>query len=206
MVRNRLTAMVLVAGALAVAARSPTDRNRATPWTAPSVPRSRIRSGDLVFRIGLGWRADAVRALSRDAFSHVGVAVVERNGVHVVHAAPPGDGGPGGVVDQTLDAFSAPAEARGVAVFRRTDVDAGYGRRMAARALAWAAARVPFDDRFDMADARAFYCTELVLRGAAAAGSPISVHATTIGGLLGGRYVLPSDLLRSNDFRQLVGS
>lgn len=50
---------------------------------------------------------------------------------------------------------------------------------MAARA--GAVARVPFDDRFELRDGRAFFYTELVLR-ASAAGAPLPVPATKLAG------------------------
>jgi hypothetical protein len=204
-VRDHLTRVAVVlllsgaAGPATTPGRHPPDE-KASP--APSSRLTRlIRSGDLVFRVGIGWRAGAVRLLGRDALSHVGIAVIERGAVHVVHAAPPDADGPGGVVDQTLTVFAGPSASRGIAIYRRGDLNRSGERRIADSALRYAALHVPFDDRFDLSDARAFYCTELVLRASAAADAPIAVRPTTLGGLLAGSYVLPRDLLATGRFR-----
>lgn len=170
----------------------------------PTVDSSRLRSGDLVFRVGIGWRADVVRVLSRDSLSHVGIAVVEADGVHVVHAEPPGEDGPGGVVDQTLAQFSSPASAQGIVAYRRIDISPDVEGRIAEAAILFSRRHIPFDNRFDLADSKAFYCTELVLRASAAASANLRVPRTRIdGGILAGDYVFPRDLITTGRLRAL---
>ena len=168
----------------------------------PRVDPFKLRSGDLVFRVGTGWRAVAVRLLSRNSLSHVGIAVIEKDGVHIVHAESPGEDGPGGVVDQTLAAFVSAANSQGVVAYRRTDVSTVISKRVADAALAFSREHIPFDDHFDLDDPKAFYCTELVLRASSAAGAPIlATHTVISGGVMAGDYVFPRDLFAHSQLR-----
>jgi hypothetical protein len=169
------------------------------------IDTARLRSGDLVFRAGRGWEADAVRVMSQDSFSHVGMIERTDDGrIFVIHAAPPENGGHGFVERVPLSEFNHPRYASDIVFFRRSDVPAEAGARAAEHARAMAAGHVPFDEDFDIADSSALYCTELVLLAYAQSGSalPSAGLARSRLALIDG-VVFPADLLRSDRFAEV---
>ncbi len=178
------------------------DGGGVPPADAPTLPPAAIaalqaqaRTGDLVFRAGRGWRADAVRATSLSGWTHVGIIDMDARGrVFVIHAAPPEDGHGGRVVRESVARFAAPAEAERIAVQRLAVPDATLVRMVRA-ARGFAARQVPFDDAFDLADARALYCTELVWRSLWRAGVQVRPRTRAVPvPLMRGRYMTPDDL------------
>ena len=171
----------------------------------PGVPRveplkdldvAALRTGDLVFRAGRGWRAGAVRAASGSSLTHVGIVDRDIHGrISVIHADPPEGGRTGMVRRVPLAAFADPADADRVVAYR-LDEAPGVLISMVASARRYAAQRVPFDDAFDLASPDAVYCTELVWRALAEAGERLVPRLTRIDApVVGGTYMTPEDLL-----------
>jgi hypothetical protein len=123
-------------------------------------PSGLLRSGDLVFLTTRTMRGLIVRwfAPAADAdYSHVGFVVVQDGEPWVLHADPTA----GRVVTERLaDVVRGASASR--ADFVRLDASGSATARVVARASALAAAGVPFDDDFDLADPSRLYCTELV--------------------------------------------
>lgn len=164
-----------------------------------------LRSGDLVFRAGRGWEADAVRLASFGTFSHVGIVDIADDGtVYIIHAAPPEHGGRGTVERETLADFNQPRYASDIVFYRRSDVTPVTARRAAARARVEADRRTPFDDQFEAGDQSKLYCTELILVAFAESGAalPFAFEPRDNGGVLG-NIVYPADLIRSGGFERV---
>jgi uncharacterized protein YycO len=129
----------------------------------------------------------------RSEYSHVGIVASAGTSIEVVHAIPPEEGQPGGVVAEPLESFLAPELAAAAAVYRPRDSEAGI--RAAARAWRYARPRRPFDSGFDLSTPDAVYCTELVWRAYLEEGVDL------VGRDFHERYLLPSRLLSSPELR-----
>jgi hypothetical protein len=196
-------ATVLVAVCLGKTVALP-RRNVAPPALARQANLSRLRAGDLIFRIGRGWRANAVRWLGEGELSHVGIIDVGTDGVHVIHAAPPEGSSPGEVKRETLAAFEDDAASNGIVVYRRSNIDSATDSAITAKAREFARRRVPFDDAFDLRDSRAMYCTEMVWRASEVAGAGFKPVLTTVDmGMFKGKYMTPHDLIAALDLRRI---
>lgn len=173
-----------------------TDRVGASPATFNTAPvAERVRTGDLIFRSGRGWRADAVRAASISSWTHVGIVDMDRSGrAFVIHAAPPERGAPGAVLREPLEQFAAATHAEEIEV-ERLDLPRSAIFDMVVEARRFADRRTPFDDAFDLSSDRAIYCTELIWRSLWNAGvhRPARTRAVPVP-LMTGRYMTPDDL------------
>jgi hypothetical protein len=104
-------------------------RGTGAPAPAIALPdeiSSRLKPGDLVFRIGDGWQSEVVRGMASarrqrnkgDPYSHVGMLVGSPGHWQVVHAVPAEmPGRADAVVRDDLDFFLSPERARGVAIY-----------------------------------------------------------------------------------------
>ncbi len=122
-----------------------------------------LRTGDLVFREGLGNESMLVTSVSNGEYSHVGLAVSTPSGWHVVHAVP-GES-PAGEPDylkcEPIDSFFDPHRAMAGAMARVACSD-DVARAAVAAAINKVEGLVEFDHRYDMDDTTQLYCTELV--------------------------------------------
>ena len=150
-----------------------------------------LQDGDLVFRRGRDLMSSLVlRQGQASRFSHVGMVRLLEGQVTIVHAMPDEAGSPGGVRQERLADFLAPAVASDAASYRLPGLDR-------AALAGWLDAQhgKPFDMRFALSDASALYCSELVLRALAAGGRPQAL-ATVSAPLLDEPVVTP-DALRA---------
>jgi len=155
-----------------------------------------LKSGDLVFREGLGWRAQAVKTASGNTLTHVGILDRMSNGdLVVIHADPPEGDLPGMVRIVPLARFAADSGTTGVRFvhlglapnIRRSEIK--FARNAANH-------NVPFDDDFDFSSDNALYCTELVWKSLRSAGVKLPIETTPINlPLLRKRYMTPDNLL-----------
>ncbi|WP_298015889.1 YiiX/YebB-like N1pC/P60 family cysteine hydrolase [uncultured Parasphingopyxis sp.] len=161
-----------------------------------------LRSGDLVFRAGRGWEADAVRLASFGTFSHVGMVDIAADGtVYIVHAAPPEHGGHGRVERVPLETFNDARYASDIVFYRRADLPEATALEAAARARIEADRGTPFDDQFDAGDQSKLYCTELIMLAFADSGAALPfAFAPRIDGSILGNIVYPADFIRSGEF------
>lgn len=151
-----------------------------------------VRAGDLVLRRGNGLWSDFICGKNpRDGrFSHIGILAGEGADFFVVHADC-NSAGQGSVRKEPLADFLR--ESRRVGVFRLRERD---GADCARRAEAFLG--LPFDWKFDLDDAGAIYCTELIFRavsGAAGTARETDFAAGTID--VGGRRILSVDAFTS---------
>lgn len=149
-----------------------------------------LRSGDIVFRRGLGAVADAVAAASfstagRAQWTHVGIVAqpVAGGPVYVVHAIDDR-----GVVMDPPERFFSAAEASGGSFVR---VEGGEG---AAKAALNFVGR-PFDTLLSLSDHEALYCTELVSVAIRQAGKRMNVPLRKLP--LNEPVMFPDDLHRA---------
>lgn len=134
-----------------------------TPAEPVRVDTTLMRSGDLLFRMGLEGASRVVTAVGGGDFSHVGLAFRLNGRWMVVHAvpneAPPGE--EDRVKCEPIDSFFAPERAcRGA--LRRVRCADGTAERVARQAYGLFLKRVGFDHDYDLADTTRFYCTEMV--------------------------------------------
>ena len=150
-----------------------------------------LQDGDLVFRRGRDLMSSLVlRQGQASRFSHVGMVRRLEGQVTIVHAMPDEPGSPGGVRQELLADFLAPAVASDAASYRLPGLD-----RSATRDWLDAQRGKPFDMRFALSDARALYCSELVVRALDIGGLPQTL-ATVSAPLLDEPVVTP-DALRA---------
>lgn len=167
----------------------------ATPQLPPQAA-----PGDLIFRRGTENVSHLVQAVDRGDFSHVGMLVGRPGQWQVLHATPserPGQAD--AVVLDSLDFFLDAQRAR---AYRLYQVASDPGTRE--RAVAWAMAQQgqPFQL---LGSGQGIYCTTLVWQAWLQSGADLEVVFTEVElPILGGRYLLPSSLLRSSRLRALT--
>jgi hypothetical protein len=138
-------------------------------------------------------------------YSHVGIAVVQDDGVWVVHATTDEPPGSDGIVKlETLDEFLAGDRASAAAVYRTED--SGSARTAAVVASDYARRHLPFDASFDLSTTNRLYCTELVWRAYLAAGVDLTGGAADDLAIpLGhGPYLLPGTILKGDHLRRIA--
>lgn len=123
-----------------------------------------LRTGDLVFRNGLGNESLLVTTSSGGEYSHVGIAIATPNGWHVIHAVP-GEAPahePDYLKCEPIAQFFDPHRAMAGAM-ARVDCDSTTATAAALHALHKATSKIEFDHSYNMDDSTRLYCTELVV-------------------------------------------
>ena len=168
------------------------------------VPKGGLLPGDVVLMRSHTWRAEAVRLIDGQprsrGFSHVGLIHNVEDGVpRLVHAVP-GEGG-----EVRLEPWPSIARGGGsteAVVYRADGLDTGAAKALQADLAARA---VPFDAEFDLGDADALYCTELVTHVHALAGNPELLESVSAkGGLF--PQIFPGDLAAAPSLREVARS
>ena len=160
-----------------------------------------VEPGDLVFRVGTGWRSEMVRARGNFALSHVGIADRLSNGDIVVIHANPGEGSrKGSVRAEPFSSFASPSQTRGLAIYRLR-LSQTSKIHMLAKAWSYVDQQRPFDSDYNLSDENALYCTELVWR---AMGEQHIPRFTSNVPLLNSQIILPEDLLKSVNNEKLI--
>ncbi|MBX9899948.1 MAG: hypothetical protein K2Y28_04105 [Burkholderiaceae bacterium] len=127
-------------------------------------------------------------------FSHVGIMLVMKTGVFVVHAVPSEGGSSGGVLMEPLSVFASLDSASEIGFYRLKDVR--EATRSKIRAYALRQLGKPFDDSFLLSDESKLYCTELVIRAFESGGVNIESSVDKIKVMLIAEPVVPPDYLR----------
>lgn len=156
------------------------------------------RHGDLIFREGTEAISEAVMAMDRGAFSHVGMLIGEPGDWSVLHATPSEvPGRQDGVVLDTLAFFIDAKRSRHFAVYHvEADENARFEAVQAARA--W------LGRPFRIADPQGTYCTVLIWQSWQQAGVDLDVTFTPLSlPMMPGKYLLPSGLAASPRLRRL---
>lgn len=128
-----------------------------------AIDTTRLRHGDLLFRMGREGASRVVTALSGGDFSHVGLAVKSDSGWMVLHAVPNEApyGEPDRIKYESLsDFFSVGRASRGAQ--RRVHCSDKVSGRVVRRAMEKYHEGVCFDHNYDLTDSTAFYCTEFI--------------------------------------------
>ncbi len=156
-----------------------------------------LRTGDLVFRNGLGNESLLVTSTSKGEYSHVGIAVATATGWQVVHAVP-GEAAPD-VPDylkcEPIDSFFEPHRAMAGAM-ARVDCDDATAAAAAEAAMHKVMEKVEFDHKYNLDDTTQLYCTELVKLAYSKQGIDLSEdrYAPTPGIGESGRIIYPEHL------------
>ena len=156
--------------------------------------------GDLIFRRGTENVSHLVQAVDHGDFSHVGMLVGRPGQWQVLHATP--SERPGQADAVVLDSLDFFLDAQRAQAYRLYQVASDSGTRE--RALAWAMAQQgqPFQL---LGSGKGIYCTTLVWQAWLQSGADLEVVFTEVElPILGGRYLLPSSLLRSSRLRALT--
>lgn len=124
--------------------------------------RSRLQSGDIVFRRGRDAVSGMVLALDgRLPYSHVGIVDVEEGRVWVIHASPAeGSETEGKVKREAIEIFSDQERAALIGVYRMPRLTAKEARQVVSAARGYLGR--PFDAGFDLGEDQRIYCSELV--------------------------------------------
>ena len=156
--------------------------------------------GDLIFRRGTENVSHLVQAVDHGDFSHVGMLVGRPGQWQVLHATP--SERPGQADAVVLDSLDFFLDAQRAQAYRLYQVASDPGTRE--RAVAWAMAQQgqPFQL---LGSGKGIYCTTLVWQAWLQSGADLGVVFTEVElPILGGRYLLPSSLLRSSRLRALT--
>lgn len=170
------------------------------------VDSSALRSGDLLFRMGLEGASRVVTTVGGGVYSHVGIALQTDSGWMAVHAVPneQPEGVPDKVKCEPLNVFyGADRACRGAVA--RVDCEDDVAERVALTALEKARREVAFDHRYNLEDTTELYCTELVWilyrrEGLDLAGS--RRHQLIVPGATEW-YIFPEDLIKSDYVKQI---
>lgn len=159
-----------------------------------------MRTGDLVFRNGLGNESLLVTTTSNGEYSHVGIALSTPGGWQVIHAVP-GESGPGEpeyVKCEPIEEFFSPKRARAGGM-ARVDCDSLTAVAAARAAMAKVDAKVTFDNDYNIEDTTQLYCTEMAHLVYRNQGIDLADDrwAPTPGFNLTGRIVYPEHLWQS---------
>jgi hypothetical protein len=130
--------------------------------------KTKLRTGDLVFRNGKGFISDFLRKTSqRDRkYSHVGVLVWEDRTPMVYHMIDEVGSaiGKSDLKKEPLEDFCSNQKNHGFAVYRLSTWDAAFDDSLRADLRMLAARNVRFDDQFNMDTDQKIYCTELIYK------------------------------------------
>lgn len=195
---KRLLFLVLLAGVVYFAPRF-VSAPAPTRMSLPAGFAGQLEAGDVIFRIGEGWRSDAVRGMGNqarqekrgDPYSHVGLLVGVPSRWQVLHAVPAElPGRTDAVVLDDLDFFLAPERAHGVAIYR---VAADAPTRATAVDAAMKRLGTPFKIVED--DQEGQYCTTLIWRAWQSAGIDLGARFERLEiPFAAGQYLLPYSL------------
>jgi hypothetical protein len=142
---------------------SPTAERAA--WEQRKPPLEKLRSGDLVFRMGRGFISHSMRqfSLKEPRYSHAGILALEANKVFVYHCIGGEDNPESELRKDLFESFCSPELAHSFGVFR-LPVDAASGERIVCKADSLFKKRVLFDEQFDLSTDEKMYCTEFVYK------------------------------------------
>lgn len=164
-----------------------------------------LRSGDLLFRNGLGNESLLVTSTSNGDYSHVGIAMSTPSGWHVVHAVPgeAAQGQPDLLKCEPIAVYYAPDRAMAGA-WARVDCSNAQATNAARAAMHKVDERVLFDNMYDMDDTTSLYCTELVRLSYLGQGIDLSEdrYAPTPGIGLSGHIIYPEHLWVSGRLKE----
>ena len=153
----------LLTAALLFGAIACTMGNRTTPL---HVDTTHLRSGDLLFRMGMGAESYVVTAMSQGEYSHVGIALLTDSGWMVLHAVPGEAEETGGIERlkcEPIATFYGCDRAQRGATARVACTDS-MARCAALYALRKVGEGICFDNDYTADDSTQFYCSELVWR------------------------------------------
>lgn len=154
-----------------------------------------LSDGDLVFRTGRDMMSRMVLSQGDSPqFSHVGIILVLRSGIVVVHAIPGDTSSSGGVLMEPLSSFGSFENASDIGFLRVKGIDANARREI--REYALRQIGKPFDYEFLLSEDVRFYCTELVLKSLSAAGINLKNSLQYISVMLLSEPLIPPDYLR----------
>lgn len=201
--RQLLSGGLIVLSGLAVAfilwlRAAPTSREVAVPRLAASSlawADAHGKEGDLVFRTGRDVMARLVLTQGDSVqYSHVGVLVGSAGKWSVVSSMPAEGAFRGGVVTEPLALFAGREKARAVGIWRVGALSPQAREVFVAHVLAQRGK--PFDAAFRYGEDSSLYCTELVMKGLAAAGQDLSNSVPGVTVLTVPEKVYPPDYLR----------
>lgn len=153
------------------------------------------REGDLVFRTGRDVMARLVLTQGDSVrYSHVGVLVGTAGKWSVVSSMPAEGAFRGGVATEPLASFAGREKARAVGFWRFGALDPQAREVFVAHVLAQRGR--PFDAGFRYGEDSSLYCTELVMKGLAAAGQDLSNSVPGVAVPTVPEKVYPPDYLR----------
>ena len=194
----RRWAFVFLAALLCGSASTHPEPRRISPQPAD------LRSGDIIFIRGTSVRSLGVQLFGggADAYSHVGLIVIESGTAFVIHAEPTRGGtaeNPGAVLKERWDVLLSPDRVRGGAVYRVSDLPVTAADLASEAAERYVDERRSFDHDFDLSSTDKLYCTELVWRAYSTADADMPLRAA---GRLPKR-LFPSHLLDLMNLREV---
>lgn len=168
--------------------------------TCRQFPYEQLREGDLAFRRGSSILSDAVvYAEKQQGYSHVGIIVMQDSCWRVIHAVP-GEleykGDFERVKSEPLETFFSESRARHGELAHTGLKDTMLIRELAGRCIRMAQDSVRFDNKYNLADTSAVYCTEFVFLQYMAVGIDLTEGRRTRvnAPLISGECILPEDI------------
>ena len=200
--RHYLAGLALLAVALLTGCRNESD-------TQPlDVPIDLLRNGDLALRCGTSIESEIVIGINgkEGAYSHIGI-VIDADGQWFVAHAVPGEnerGKPEYVKMDPIAVFYGRDRAKQGCILRVSD-DSAACRQATAYALWAIQSGKTFDNNYDWQDTSRLYCTEMVQQAYRHAGIDLAEgrHTRVASAIIGGTYVLPSDIAANDSLRSV---
>lgn len=121
-----------------------------------------LKSGDIILRKGEGILSEFITHYLTDTLSvsHCGIIIKDKKGLQVIHALSKSVSDTDGVQICTLDKFIEESIPHSLIIIRYKKDTVG---QIASQALYYLHEHKPFDNKFDMQDSSAFFCSELPL-------------------------------------------
>lgn len=168
MLKTFLLGITLSSGVIFALVTNHTAEKRKTPRTSDELSKiisaDKIRSGDVVFRLGHGYISETLKNISQkdQRYSHAGIISVDKGMPYVYHLI----GSESDVTTLSREAladFCKPASAQSYALYHILSDDSQYHTVDSLNHYYYHCA-LPFDRRFDMDTDSAMYCTEYVYK------------------------------------------
>ena len=152
----------LLTGLLILSAGCRKSSRQITPYTFTESEKALFEEGDIILRKGEGVLSELITDYLGDTLnvSHCGILIKNQDGWQVIHSLSQSLSDQDGVQICPLDQFTAESIPRSLKVVRYTKDTLHL---LASQAIYYLHIRKPFDNRFDMQDTSAFFCSQLPL-------------------------------------------
>ena len=166
---NRSFLLLTISTIVLLGCKTGQDDPFSPPYRLSKAEKAQIREGDIILRYGKGYASHLIVELLDEErpISHCSIIAKdeEKGGHQVIHSVSSSISDADGMQVDGLNDFVAQSVDSSVMLLRyKSREDEVPSTEMAERAEAYLRADLPFDTSFDLQDANAIYCSELIER------------------------------------------